>query len=167
MSYYKPEKKLFAADMLFAILGAVITILIPLMVRYIANEVVYWDSARALKTILIIVGILLVLMLIEMYCNYFIAYYGHLMGAKIEYAMRNKIFAHYQKLSFSFYDNQKVGQLMSRVTNDLFDISELLHHGPEELVISIIKLLGSLAVLLVINWQLALIAFVPVPFMLC
>lgn len=89
-----------------------------------------------------------------------------MMGAKMEYNMRNEIFAHYQKLSFSFFDNQKVGQLMSRVTNDLFDISELFHHGPEDMVISIIKLFGSFAILLSINWRLALVAFAIVPVML-
>ncbi|MGI5984282.1 MAG: ABC transporter ATP-binding protein [Clostridiales bacterium] len=166
VSYYKPHIKLFSADMFFAVLGAVISILIPLFIRYLSNDVVHWESAEALRTILIIVGLLLFLLLVEMYCNYFIAYYGHIMGAKIEYQMRNQIFMHYQKLSFSFFDNQKVGQLMSRVTNDLFEISELLHHGPEEIVISSIKLIGSLSVLLAINWRLALIAFVPIPFMI-
>ena len=107
-----------------------------------------------------------VLIILEFYCNYFIAYYGHIMGAKMEYNMRNEIFAHYQKLSFSFFDNQKVGQLMSRVTNDLFEISELFHHGPEDIVISIIKLIGSFSILLSINWRLALVAFAIVPVML-
>ena len=89
-----------------------------------------------------------------------------MMGAKMEYDMRNEIFAHYQKLSFSFFDNQKVGQLMSRVTNDLFEISELFHHGPEDIVISIIKLIGSFTILLTVNWKLALCAFAIVPIML-
>ena len=166
VSYYKPHKKLFCADMFFAVFGSIISIVIPLLIRYISNDVVHWGSSEALKTILGIVGLLLIMLLMEMYCNYFIAYYGHIMGAKIEYRMRNQIFTHYQKLSFSFFDNQKIGQLMSRVTNDLFEISELLHHGPEELTISAIKLFGSLAVLLVINWRLALIAFIPIPFMI-
>lgn len=88
------------------------------------------------------------------------------MGARMEYDMRTEIFGHYQKLSFSFFDNQKVGQLMSRVTNDLFEISELFHHGPEDIVISIIKLIGSFSILLFINWRLALAAFALVPLML-
>ena len=166
VSYYKPHKKLFCADMFFAVFGSVISIVMPLLIRYISNDVVYWGSSEALKTILGIVALLLIMLLMEMYCNYFIAYYGHIMGAKIEYRMRNQIFTHYQKLSFRFFDNQKIGQLMSRVTNDLFEISELLHHGPEELTISAIKLLGSLSVLLVINWRLAIIAFIPIPFMI-
>jgi len=166
VSYYKPHKLLFGADLFFAILGSAISITIPLLVRYITTNVVTWNTQTALKTILIVVGILLGMMLVEMYCNYFMTYYGHIMGARIEYKMRNNIFEHYQKLSFNFFDDQKVGQLMSRVTNDLFDISELLHHGPEELTVSAIKLLGSLTVLLTINWRLALIAFAPVPFMI-
>lgn len=87
------------------------------------------------------------------------------MGAKIEYNMRKEIFEHYQKLSFSFYDNQKVGQLMSRITNDLFDITELLHHGPEDVVISFIKFAGTLSILAWMNWRLALAAFVLIPVM--
>lgn len=152
--------------MLFACMGAAVTLIIPLIIRYITSDVIYRDSSQSLHTILILTGIMTLLVLLECYCNYFIAYYGHMMGAKMEYNMRNEIFAHYQKLSFSFFDNQKVGQLMSRVTNDLFDISELFHHGPEDMVISIIKLFGSFAILLSINWRLALVAFAIVPVML-
>ena len=166
VSYYKPLRQLFFADLFFAILGATISVALPLLVRYITNTVVYWDSGTALRTILTIAGILLAMLLVEMYCNFFMTYYGHIVGARIEYRMRNEIFSHYQKLSFSFFDDQKVGHLMSRVTNDLFDISELLHHGPEEITVSAIKLIGSLVILLTINWRLALIAFIPVPFML-
>lgn len=166
LSYYKPYKKIFAADMLFACMGAAVTLIIPLIIRYITSDVIYRDSSQSLHTILVLTGIMALLVLLECYCNYFIAYYGHMMGAKMEYNMRNEIFAHYQKLSFSFFDNQKVGQLMSRVTNDLFDISELFHHGPEDMVISIIKLFGSFAILLSINWRLALVAFAIVPVML-
>lgn len=166
LEYYAPEKKLFAADMAFAVLGAAVAVVIPLLIRYISTTVIYWERQSALYATGIIVALLLGLLLLEMFCNYFVANYGHVMGAKIEYRMRNELFEHYQKLSFTFFDDQRVGQLMSRVTNDLFDISEMLHHVPEELVISAIKLLGTLTALLIINWQLALIAFVPVPFML-
>ena len=97
-------------------------------------------------------GILMIAMvLVEMYCNFYIAYYGHVMGARIEHDMRNEIFGHYQKLSFAFFDNQKVGHLLSRITSDLFDISELLHHGPENIVISFIKLIGAMIILFVVN----------------
>ena len=166
LSYYKPYKKMFAADMFFACMGAGVTLVIPLIIRYITNDVIYRELSESLHMILTLTIVMAALIILECYCNYFIAYYGHIMGAKMEYNMRNEIFAHYQKLSFSFYDNQKVGQLMSRVTNDLFDISELFHHGPEDLVISIIKLIGSFSILLSVNWRLALTAFAIVPVML-
>ncbi len=166
ISYYKPHRFLFGADLFFAVLGAAVSIVLPLLVRYITGTVVHWSSSEALKTISIIIAVMLAMLVIEMYCNYFMTYYGHIVGARIEARMRNQIFSHYQKLSFNFFDDQKVGHLMSRVTNDLFDISELLHHGPEELLVSAIKLFGSLGILLAINWRLALIAFASVPFML-
>ena len=166
LSYYKPYKKMFAADMFFACMGAGVTLVIPLIIRYITNDVIYRELSESLHMILTLTIVMAALIILECYCNYFIAYYGHIMGAKMEYNMRNEIFAHYQKLSFSFYDNQKVGQLMSRVTNDLFDISELFHHGPEDLVISIIKLIGSFSILLSVNWRLALTALAIVPVML-
>ena len=106
LSYYKPYKKIFAADMFFACLGAAVTLIIPLIIRYITNDVIYRPAGESLKIILSLTGIMAVLIILEFYCNYFIAYYGHIMGAKMEYNMRNEIFAHYQKLSFSFFDNQ-------------------------------------------------------------
>ncbi len=166
LSYYRPYKKIFAADMFFACMGAAVALIIPLIIRYITGSVIYREASESLHTILILTLVMAALIVLECYCNYFIAYYGHIMGAKMEYNMRNEIFAHYQKLSFSFYDNQKVGQLMSRVTNDLFEISELFHHGPEDIVISFIKLIGSFSILLSINWRLSLIAFAVVPAML-
>jgi len=166
LSFYKPHKTVFILDMLFAITSAVITVFIPLIVRYIATDIVYMERGEAVREIILCSVIMLVMLLIEMGCTFYVINQGHVMGARMEETMRNNLFEHYQTLSFSFYDNQKVGQLMSRVTGDLFEISELLHHGPEELVICAIKLIGSLAVLLTINWKLALIAFLPVPFML-
>ncbi len=164
-SYYKPYKKIFAADMFFACMGAVVTLVLPLIIRYITTDVINREANEALKIILTLVIVMLGLIVLEGYCNFFISYYGHMMGARMEYNMRNEIFQHYQKLSFSFFDNQKVGQLMSRVTNDLFEISELFHHGPEDIVISIIKLFGSLIILMSINWRLALVAFAIIPVM--
>ncbi len=165
-SYYKPYLGLFLADLFFAILGAAITLAIPLIVRYITGNVITLEPSQAMEKILRLGILMVVLVLVECFCNYFITNYGHMMGAKIEYDMRAEIFGHYQKLSFSFFDNQKVGQLMSRITSDLFDISELLHHGPEDLVISIIKIIGSFVILLCIDVKLTLIAFVFIPMML-
>lgn len=164
-SYYKPYKGLFFADMFFAILGAAVTLVIPLIVRYITNEVVYFERNEVMRTITMLGGLMIFLVLVEYVCNYFIAFYGHMMGAKMEANMRSDIFSHYQKLTFAFYDNQKVGALLSRITSDLFDITELLHHGPEDIVISIIKLLGSFIILLNINVKLTIVAFIFVPVM--
>ncbi len=165
-SYYQPYLPLFLADMFFAILGAGVTLAIPLIVRYITNEVIVLAPQEALNKITTLGFLMLGLVVVECFCNYFIANYGHVMGAKIEYDMRAEIFEHYQKLSFSFFNNQKVGQLMSRITSDLFDISELLHHGPEDLVISMIKIIGSFVILININIKLTLVAFAFVPIML-
>ncbi len=161
-SYYKPYLPLFLADMFFAILGAGVTLAIPLIVRYITNHVITMEAGAALELGVLMLG----LVALECFCNYFISNYGHVMGAKIEYDMRAEIFGHYQKLSFSFFNNQKVGQLMSRITSDLFDISELLHHGPEDLVISVIKIVGSFIILMNIDVKLTMVAFAFVPIML-
>lgn len=166
VSYYKPYKKVFLADMFFTIMASFIALLIPLVVRYVTAKVIYMPAEQVVKTMIIIAIVVGILILFQCYCNYYIANYGHVMGAKIEYDMRAEIFGHFQKLSFSFYDDEKVGQLMSRITSDLFDITELLHHGPENVTISVIKIIGALAILLSINVRLALIAFLLVPFML-
>lgn len=166
-AYYKPYKKLFLADMFFAMMGAAVTLILPLIVRYITGTVVNLPLEESTGMILRL-GILMVAMVaLECYCNYFIGNYGHVMGAEIEHDMRNEIFEHYQKLSFAFYDNQKVGHLLSRITSDLFDITELLHHGPENIVISLIKLVGAFIILIMINWKLSLVAMAIVVFMLC
>ncbi|HIR28932.1 MAG TPA: ABC transporter ATP-binding protein, partial [Candidatus Choladousia intestinigallinarum] len=164
--YYKPYKGLFFSDMFFAILGAAITLVIPLIVRYITSNIVNLPVEIATGMIVKLGIFMILLVLIEAFCNFYIAYYGHIMGARIERDMRNEIFGHYQKLSFAFYDNQKVGHLLSRITSDLFDISELLHHGPEDLVISIIKFLGAFIILMLVNVRLALAAFLFVPFLI-
>ena len=164
-SYYRPYMKGFLADMFFALVGAATSLVIPLITRYITGTVLESGFSGAQKTILLLSVLMLGLLAIEFGCNYFIAYVGHMVGARMEYDLRNELFTHYQKLSFRFYDNQKVGSLMSRVTNDLFEITELYHHGPEDLLISIIKLIGSFTILCVINIRLALVAIVPVPFM--
>ncbi len=165
-SYYKPYKLLFFSDLFFAMLGAAITLVMPLIVRYVTNEVVYFEGQKALETILILGGVMIALVLVEMGCNYFMTYYGHMMGARMEANMRKDIFEHYQKLSFTFFDNRKVGELLSRITSDLFDITELLHHGPEDLLISFIKLVGAFVILIQINVPLTLVTFACIPVML-
>ncbi len=164
-SYYKPYMGTFFLDMFFAFLASLISLVIPLVVRYITTNVSSMDIETAVRQIVILGMILIVLVLIQFGSNYFVTNIGHVMGAKMEYNMRADIFDHYQKLSFSFYDDQKVGQLMSRITSDLFDITELLHHGPENLAISFIKIIGALIILSSISGYLTIAAFVLLPFM--
>lgn len=166
LSYYKPYKGLFFTDMFFALTGAAITLIYPLIVRYITNDLlVNYAISDAMGSIIKLGFLMVGLAILELVCNFYIAYKGHMMGAKMEFDMRNDIFEHYQKLSFNFYDNQKTGQLMTRITNDLFDITELAHHGPEDIVISIIKFVGAFIILVNINLPLTLIVFAFIPIM--
>ena len=166
ISYYKPYKGLFVADLFFALISAAISLVYPMIVRYITNDVlVNNEMSQATPMIIKLLFLMLGLAALEFVSNYFTAYKGHIMGAKMEYDMRNDIFEHYQKLSFNFYDNQKTGQLMSRITNDLFDVTELCHHGPEDIVISAIKFVGAFIILIRINLPLTLIVFAFLPMM--
>lgn len=166
ISYYKPYKGLFFADMLCALVAAGISLVYPMIVRYITNTVLpNYEINTAVQVIIKLAVLMVALASIELFCNFFIAYKGHIMGAKMEFDMRNEIFEHLQKLSFNYYDNQKTGQIMTRITNDLFDITELCHHGPEDLIISIIKFIGAFIILIQINWALTLILFTFLPLM--
>ncbi|MFT3982793.1 MAG: ABC transporter ATP-binding protein [Lachnospiraceae bacterium] len=164
--YYGPYKGLFIADLCFAVVGAAVTLVIPLIIRYITDTVIYYAPSEVSAAVIRLTASMLGLVLLECGCNIFIAYYGHIMGACIEADMREEIFGHYQKLSFTFYDNQKVGYLLSRVTSDLFDISELLHHGPEDVLISLIKFVGAFFILIHINDRLTLICYAFIPFLI-
>ena len=166
LTYYKPYMRVFWTDMFFATLSAAVALIIPLVVRYVTYNLVYREPAEILHQAAYIAIGLFVLVAVDCYSKFYICNYGHVMGAKIEYDMRAEIFAHYQKLSFSFYDDQKVGQLMSRITTDLFDISELMHHGPENIILSVIKIAGALIILVNISPMLAVAAFAILPFML-
>ena len=164
ISYYKPYMGTFLLDMFFAVVASAIALVIPLIVRYITSEVIYLEEGA--KERIIQLGILLIgLVVVQFLSNFYITNIGHVMGAKMEYNMRAEIFEHYQKLSFSFFDDQKVGQLMSRITNDLFDITEPLHHGPENIVISLIKIVGAFIILFGISKYLTAASFVILPFM--
>ena len=164
-SYYKPYLGIFFADMFFAMLSAAVALTIPLVVRYVTSTLIYEEKSEIIHKIIYIALFLLVLLLIDLYSRFFIGNYGHVMGAKMEYDMRAEIFDHMQHLPFSFYDDAKVGQLMSRITSDLFDITELLHHGPENIILSVLKIFGALVILCNINGWLTLAAFIVLPFM--
>lgn len=166
LSYYKPYKGLFFADLFCALVGAAAALISPLVVRYITKTVLESGAPDMLAKIYEAGGVMIALLLLQVACQYFTDYKGHAMGAMMESDMREELFSHYQKMPFSFYDNERVGQLMTRLTNDILDLAELYHHGPEDLVISFIKFAGSLIILLQINWKLALVAVVFIPFML-
>ena len=164
LSYYRPYLKLFLADMFCAMIAAGITLVFPMIIRYITGTVLIADNFE--MGIIYKLGIfMVVLVIVEYLCKYFVAYQGHVMGVYMERDLRNELFQHYQKLSFSFYDEQKTGQLMSRLTNDLFSLTELYHHGPEDIVISFIKFFGAFIILATINLKLTLIVFAFIPVM--
>lgn len=164
LSYYRPYLKLFLADMFCAMIAAGITLVFPMIIRYITGTVLIADNFE--MGIIYKLGIfMVVLVIVEYLCNYFVAYQGHVMGVYMERDLRNELFQHYQKLSFSFYDEQKTGQLMSRLTNDLFSLTELYHHGPEDIVISFIIFFGAFIILATINLKLTLIVFAFIPVM--
>ncbi|MBO5280621.1 MAG: ABC transporter ATP-binding protein [Clostridia bacterium] len=165
LSYYRPYLGVFFADLFFAVLSAGIALVFPLVVRYVTSTLIYQPKEELVSQILVIGAILVGLVLVDLWCKFYIASEGHVMGSKIERDMRAEIFGHFQLLSFSYYDDQKVGQLMSRITNDLFDISELLHHGPENIILSAIKLVGAMVILSTISPTLTLVALAILPFM--
>lgn len=166
LSYYRPYMGIFSADMLCAFISSGVSLAFPLIVRHITNNVLVSGGSQIVQAIVRLSAAMLFMIVIEYLCNYYITYYGHIMGAKMERDMRNDIFEHLQKLSFRYYDDQKTGQIMSRTTNDLFEISELYHHGPEDVFISLVKLAGAFVILMNINTQLTLIIFAFLPPML-
>lgn len=164
-SYYKPYLGLFSADMICAVISSAAMLAIPLCIRYITTNLLEVSSGDSLHQIYMMGILMLALVAIYTACHAFIDYQGHIMGALMERDMRNELFEHYQKLSFKFYDEHKTGQLMTRISNDTFDLAELYHHGPEDIVISLLNFIGAFIILININVQLALIAFAFVPIM--
>ncbi|MCB0114106.1 MAG: ABC transporter ATP-binding protein [Caldilineaceae bacterium] len=164
-SYYKPYLGLFAADMTCAFLVSAITLVLPLCIRFITKNVLGGDISDALPQIYGMGAVMVALIAVHTVANIFVDYQGHLMGARMESDMRQELFAHYQKLSFRFYDEQKTGQLMTRLTNDSFDMSELYHHGPEDVVISLLSFIGAFVVLVNINASLTVIVMLFLPVM--
>ncbi len=157
ISYYRPYKLLFFADMFCALVVSAIDISFPVILSYLSKYFFIKDKQFILNTIGYI-GIALVLMyIIKYFCQYFIATWGHIMGARMENNMRRDLFSHLQSLPFSYYDENNTGEMMSKLISDLFDISELAHHGPENVLISALKILGSFTILLFINVKMTMI----------
>ena len=154
ITYYKPYRRTLFFDMLCAVTSSGVDLTIPMLLNYLLKTVFpLSDPDYVFNRVLMVGGGLLILYLIRMFAQYYITSWGHIMGAKMETDMRSQLFAHFEKLSFSYYDKNNTGHMMSRMVADLFDITELAHHGPEDLFISVIKLTGSFIILASINWQ--------------
>jgi ATP-binding cassette, subfamily B, bacterial len=164
LSYYKPYLRLLLADMLCAFVAAIITLVFPLCAGYITRLLTDLN-ADTLNQIYGMGAFMALLVLIHLVCFWFVDYRGHLMGAQMESDMRRDLFDHYQKLSFRFYDEEKTGQLMNRISNDTFAMSELYHHGPEDIVLSLLKFFGTFAILFSINVELSFIILLFMPIM--
>lgn len=163
ISYYKPHRLIFSLDMLASFLVSVIGIFYPIITRKMLNEFI---PNKEFRLIIISAVSLIGLYLIRMGLNFFIQYQGHVMGVKMQAQMRRDMFCHLQKLPYKFYDDHETGKIMSRMTNDLFEVSELAHHGPENIIISTLTIITSFVYLASINIYLTLIIFLCVPFLL-
>lgn len=162
-SYYRPHWKVFAADMVCASFISATDLLFPMFTRFAVTELLPHNLFRFFA---VLIAALFVMFVLRAAATWFVNYFGHTFGVLVESDMRRDLFRHLEKQSFSFYDNHRTGHLMSRLTNDLFEITELAHHGPEDIVISVLTLAGSFILLLVIRWELALVLFVFLPVML-
>ena len=162
-AYYKPHIALFIADMFCAFFMAAIDVAFPMFSRYALNTLI---PNHELRTFLILVAVLLAGFCIHRMCNWFVAYWGHVFGNRVEQDMRRDVFDHLEKLPFSFYDTHRTGKIMSRATTDLFEITELAHHGPEDFSIAMLNLLGSFILMLTIRWELAVLVIIALPIMI-
>ncbi len=163
ISYYKPHIKMLVLDMLAALMISVTGMIYPIVTRRMLNDYI---PNRLYKTILIAGIVVLVLYIIRLLLRYFVQYYGHVIGVKMQSQMRRDLFAHLQKLPFSFYDENETGKIMTRITSDLFEVCELAHHGPENLLISSVMIVLSFIYLMTIDPYLTLIVFVCVPILI-
>ena len=162
LSYYRPYKALLAFDIISAMMVALLALFIPIIVRHITGTLVYQEDI--VSEILRMGAVMVAIITAQTAFALFYDYKGHDMGARIERDMRRELFSHIQKLPFSFFDKEKTGKLMSRLTNDLNNLSELYHHGPENVAVYATQFFGSLIILMAINWRLAMVilAFIPI-----
>lgn len=164
--YYSPYKAVFVLDLICAAMISLIDLAYPQILRTMTKTVFAGKSSAILQALLPIGVAMLIMYIVQALCKYYVSYQGHMMGANMERDMRQQLFDHYEKLSFSYYDQNNSGQMMSKLVSDLFDISEMAHHGPENLFISLIKIIGSFVFLFVINRWLAIPLLVLVFFMI-
>ncbi len=166
IKYYKPYKAVFFVDLFCATVISLVDLAFPQVLRTLTKTLFAGSAENILSALLPIAIVLLLAYIIQTLCKYYVTYAGHMMGARMERDMRKELFDHYERLSFSYYDQNNSGQMMSKLVSDLFDISELAHHGPENLFISLIKIIGSFTFLFMINWILAIPMLILVVFML-
>ena len=164
--YYAPYKAVFFLDLICAAVISLVDLAFPQILRTLTKTLFTESADHILHALLPIGAGLLAIYILQALCKYYVSYQGHMMGANMERDMRQQLFDHYEKLSFSYYDQNNSGQMMSKLVSDLFDISEFAHHGPENLFISLIKIIGSFVFLFLINWRLAIPLLVLVVFML-
>lgn len=164
--YYKKYTGILVTDLFCAALTTICEIVLPLILRYITNQGIQDLASLTVRTVWLLGAVYLGLRVIDGIANFYMAYTGHVMGARIETDMRQDAFDHLQKLSDSYFNNTKVGQLMSRITNDLFDVTEFAHHCPEEFFIAFIKALAAFIILAQVNLSLTVIIFAVVPVMI-
>lgn len=166
IQYYAPYKGVFFLDLICAAVISLADLAFPQILRTLTKTLFTESSDAILRALIPITLVLFVIYVIQAGCKYYVSYQGHMMGAHMERDMRQRLFDHYERLSFSYYDQNNSGQMMSKLVSDLFDISEFAHHGPENLFISLIKIVGSFVFLFLINWKLAIPLLVLVAFML-
>lgn len=166
IQYYVPYKGVFFLDLICAAVISLADLAFPQILRTLTKTLFTESSDAILRALIPITLVLFVMYVIQAGCKYYVSYQGHMMGAHMERDMRQRLFDHYESLSFSYYDQNNSGQMMSKLVSDLFDISEFAHHGPENLFISLIKIVGSFVFLFLINWKLAIPLLVLVAFML-
>ena len=164
--YYAPYKAVFFLDLICAAVISLVDLAFPQILRTLTKTLFTESADHILHALLPIGAGLLAIYILQALCKYYVSFQGHVMGANMERDMRQQLFEHYEKLSFSYYDQNNSGQMMSKLVSDLFDISEFAHHGPENLFISLIKIVGSFVFLFLINWRLAIPLLVLVVFML-
>jgi ATP-binding cassette subfamily B protein len=157
LSYYRPHVRLLLADLGCAVLVSATTLALPLCANYVVKRLTAGAGAALMPQVWTMAALMLALLVAQALATFFVDYQGHVMGAKMESAMRQELFEHYQALSFGFYDAQRVGQLMSRISNDLFSLAELFHHGPEDLAIAVLKFTGALVILFRLDTPLTLV----------
>ena len=156
IDYYAPYKAVFFIDLICAAAISIIDLAYPQILRTMTNTLFTRDSQAILSALPLIAAGLFVMYIVQSLCKYYVSYQGHMMGANMERDMRQQLFDHYERLSFSYYSRNNSGQMMSKLVSDLFDIAEFAHHGPENLFISLVKIIGSFVFLFLINWRLAL-----------